>query len=485
MNNEQIKNGAFNGAMWNLATNIGTQLASFIIQVILARLLEPSAYGTIALVTFFIAVANVFVTTGYSSALIQKDEVTQEDCSTSFYIGLIISVILYLVLFISSPLVATFYNEPILINILRIQSLTLIFGSLTSVHYSLINRHLQFRKFFVINLSGIVAQGFVGILLALKGFGVWALVYSYLSNKVVVLIITWKVESWRPQKVFSWDAFRGLFSFSSKVLAFTLVDTIFSNIKLLIIGKKYSTEMLAYYNRGNQIPDLVATNGIGAIGNVLFPALSRCNNDFDLFKSAYRRAFKIMFYISFPIYLGLVAVAPSLTLVLLTDKWYDSILFMQLVSLTLIFNPFFVRCHVYNAMGRSDISMWLSFLDKVVITIFLVLALKYGDVYTLVIISLFTNMISVLFGIIINMKVLKYTLIEQIYDFGMNLLQAIFMFIPVYLINFMNILSIYKLLLQVIVGCGFYLLISIIMKNDSMIFILNILKTQFMSEREK
>ena len=465
-----------------MATNVGTQLASFVIQIILARILDPSAYGTVALVTFFVSVANVFVTTGYASALIQRKDISEVECSTSFFIGIAVALTLYATLFLMAPFVASFYSVDILISILRIQSLTLIFGALTSVHNAIIIRTLQFRKFFYINLSGITAQGVVGIVMALRGFGIWALVTSYVANRIVTLIVTWLVVKWHPQFIFSFKAFKDLFSFSSKVLIFTLIDTVYSNIRSLIIGKKYSEEMLAYYNRGNQIPTLVATDGIGSISNVLFPALSRYAENGVAFKSAYRSSYKLMFYISFPIYLGLAAVSEPLTIVLLTEKWRDSIIFMQIVSITLIFNPFFTRTHVYNAMGRSDISMWLSIVDKVLITFLLIFAVIYGDVYTLVISAFVSNAMAMLVGFFVNCKVLNYRYREQLKDALPPFILAICMFVPVYMINFLNIENILKLFIQTVSGVAIYALGSKLIKMESFVYLWGLINSYFKSK---
>lgn len=476
MDNNKIKHKAFSSAIWNTATNLTSQLVSFVIQVILARLLDPSAYGTIAMITIFVAVANVFVTTGYSSALIQKKEVSELECSTSFWIGLFIAIVGYLILFLCSPFVAEFYGNDTLTVALRMQALTLIFGALTSVHNALINKMLQFKKFFLINISGIIMQGVVGISLALMGYGVWALLLSYLANKIVVLVITWMVVKWKPKLIFSLGAFKGLFSFSSKVLILTLIDTIYSNIRSLIIGKKYNEETLAFYNRGNQIPDLVATNGIGSINGILFPTLSCYANESDGFKRAYRRAFSIMFFLSFPVYLGLAAVMPSLLTLLLTEKWSKSIIFARMISITFIFNPFFMRSHVYNAKGRSDVSMWLSIGDKIIVSVLLGIAILYTDIYFLVMSAFISNAISTIIGFRVNVKILGYNVKEQIGDAFPPLIASLIMFFLVENINKLLIPDWWKLMIQLVLGVGVYIGGCEILKVDGYVYLKGLVK---------
>ena len=476
MDSSKIRQKTFSGVFWNASTNIGTQLVSFAIQVVLARVLEPSAYGTIAMVTIFVAVTNVFVTTGYASALIQKKDVSEVECSTSFWMGVLIAGGGYFLLYMIAPAVASFYDKNELILILRMQAMALIFGALTSVHNALINRKLQFKKFFYINISGIFAQGVVGILLAYMNYGVWALVTSYLANRVVVLIVTWMVVDWKPAWIFSFTAFKGLFKFSGKLLVLTLIDTIYSNIRSIIIGKKYSEETLAFYSRGNQIPDLVATNGIGSINGILFPTLSRCANEKCTFKNAYRRAFGIMHLVSFPVYMGLAAVMPALSDLLFTQKWSESIVFAQMISISFIFNSFFVRSHAYNAKGRSDVSMWMSICDKVVVSILLVLAILYGDINFLVASAFISNAISTIIGVCVNCRVLDYKVKEQFKDAMPSFIIAVFMYCVVVSINALVIHNACKLIIQLCLGVIIYAMGCEIFKVESYIYLKGILK---------
>lgn len=284
--------------------------------------------------------------------------------------------------------------------------------------------------------------------------------------------------------MFSINAVKGLFSFSSKILIMTLIDTVYSNIRSFIVGKKYSSEMLAYYNRGSQIPTIITSNFLDSINSVMFPMLSRCQDNVQLFKAAMRRSFRLYFFLSFPLMFGLIAVAKPLTIILLTEKWSESIPFMQMVCIIGMFNPFFIRVHAYNAIGRSDVSLILSFADKIVITIVLLISLPFG-VYILIASQAVSNLISAIIGLFINKKVLKYSISEQLSDFSSTFMLGLIMFLVIWSVQYLNLGNWLTMILQIIIGVTVYFLGARLFKMDSLPFLRDTMKNYINKLRGK
>ena len=278
---ESIKGKAIFGFIWRFLQNAGTQIISFIISIVLARVLMPEDYGLVAMITVFTNIAMVFINTGFSSAIIQRKNLTDEESSTVFYFSIGMGLVMYSILYFSAPYIAAFYSQPRLIPMLRVESLVVVIGSLYSVPQALINRKMQFKKSFIVSLSGVIVQGAVGITLAYNGFGPWALIYATIANYAVNAFIMWVVVRWIPKLVFSVKAFSGMFLFSFKMLLSALFDTVFNNIRSIIIGWQYTSTDLAYYNRGYQFPSLLMTQIDSAITTVLFSSLSKFQDDWE------------------------------------------------------------------------------------------------------------------------------------------------------------------------------------------------------------
>lgn len=254
---ESIKGKAVFGFIWRFLQNAGTQIVSFIISILLARVLMPEDYGLVAMITVFTGIAMVFINTGFSSAIVQRKNLTEEETSTVFYFSIGMGIVIYGILYFCAPLIAKFYSEPKLVTMLRVTSLIVVIGSLYSVPQAIINRRMQFKKSFIVSMSGVLVQGVVGISLAYCGFGPWALIYGMLTNYVVNAVVMWMVVGWVPKLCFSVKAFSSMFMFSLKMLLSGLFDSVFNNIRSIIIGWQYSSTDLAYYNRGYQFPSLL------------------------------------------------------------------------------------------------------------------------------------------------------------------------------------------------------------------------------------
>lgn len=467
-----LRDQVFSGMIWKFAERISAQLVSFIVSVVLARILLPEAYGIVALVMVFINIANVFVTSGFSNALVQKKNADETDFSTIFYCSFAVSIVLYIGLFFAAPLIARFYQTEELTAVLRVFSLKIVLSSYSSVQHAYVSKHMIFKKFFFATFFGTVLSGVVGIIMALKGFGVWALVAQYLVNSTVDAIVLSITVKWRPRLLFSWNAAKGLMGYGWKVLCASLIGTLYGNLRSLIIGKYYTKDDLAYYNRGKNFPDLIMNNVVSTITSVLFPAMSNAG-DKDGIRRMTKKSVRMTSYIVFPMMAGMALVARPFVLVLLTEKWSEAIVYLQLVCL-------YNACHTItqtnlqaiNALGRSDVVLKLEFIKKPVGILMLIVAVPYG-VFAVAL----TLPLSAIFTMIVNMqpnrKLLSYGFLEQLKDLLPSLLLTGGMSVAVYFVGLLPIHNLLLLFLQICVGGGVYVLLSVVFKNDSFFYLWN------------
>ena len=331
----------------------GTQGIQFIVQIVLARLLLPEDFGLIAIVTIFILLANVFVQSGFNTALIQKKDADDEDFSSVFYLSLFVAGLLYVVLFLTSPFISVFYRSPQLILILRVLSVTLFFGAFNSIQNAYVARNMMFKKLFFSSLGAIIISGTVGIATAYLGWGVWALVAQQLTNQLAVTLILWFTVKWRPKLLFSIEKVKVLFSFGWKLLASSLINTLYMEIRSLIIGKIYIPAMLGFYDRGQQIPKVIVSNIDGAIQSVMLPALASQQDDKKRVKAMMRRAIMTSSFIMFPMMVGLAVVAEPVVKIILTDKWLPAVPFLQIFCASYSLWPIHTaNLQAINALGR-------------------------------------------------------------------------------------------------------------------------------------
>lgn len=474
-----ITTRAVDGVLWRLSQNFSTTLVNFVLQIWLARLLLPEHYGIIALTSVFITISMVFVQTGFTASLIQKATLSDIEVHSVFYTSIVLALILYLLIYIISPFLSAFYSEPLLSKVLRIQSINIIIASLYSVPVSLIQRNFEFKKTFLAGLISSICQGSIGILLALNGFGVWALVYASLTHSCVYYLIIIIATRWKPKAIFSLSAVRNLFSFSSKILLISLVNTLFNNIKSLIIGRAYNSELLGYYNRGYQIPVLLMNNVDGAINAVTFPALSRFQDDYSILVQKLRRSLQVSIYFVWPAMIGLAVVSKPLIILLLTEKWLLSIPFVVLTSIICMFWPFSVFTHAINAVGKSGLALKLNLLSKSIALLFMAITYRYG-IYYFVGSSIFSSIISISITMNVASRLLGFKVRDVISDCAPTLLVSFIMGFCVYLITYIPMHTFPQLVIQIMVGVLFYLSITWIFKFPSFLFIRSYIKMKFL-----
>lgn len=468
----------FSNFIWRFAERCGAQLVTFIVSIVLARILTPSDYGTIALVTVFTTILQVFIDSGLSTALIQKKDADDLDFSSVFYFNFVICIILYLIMFVSAPLIANFYKDSSLVSIVRVISLTLIISGVKGVQQSYVSRHMLFKRFFFSTLGGTIFSAVLGIIMAYAGFGVWAIVFQQLSNNAIDTLILWITVKWRPIKKFSWSRLKNLLSFGWKMLASSLLDTVYNNLRNMIIGKLYTSADLAFYNQGDKFPKLIVTNINTSIDSVLLPTMSNEQDNHVRVKDMTRRAIKISTYIMAPLMIGLAFCAKPIVQIVLTDKWLPCVPYLQIFCISYLFWPIHTaNLNAIKAMGRSDLFLKLEVIKKIIGMILLLITMNIS-VMAMAYSLLISGLISQVINSWPNRYLLKYSYIDQIKDILPNIVMALIMGVFVYFINYLNLSVLVSLMIQIILGGIIYLVLSIFTKNDSFTYLINILKNR-------
>ncbi len=477
MNN--MKKSIVSGVFWKFSERMAAQLVSVVVAIILARILAPSDYGVISLVTVFIALANVFVTDGFGSALIQKKNCDNKDFSTVFYFSIVFSIGLYVILFFASELVADFYNMPILSPVLKVLSLKVPIAAINSVQQAFVSRNMMFKRFFFATLIGTLISAVVGITMAYNGFGVWALVAQELTNTIIDTIVLWVTVKWRPERFFSFQKLKSLFSYGWKLLVQSLMVTLYGNLRSLIIGKVYTTNDLAYYTKGSYYPNLIIVNVDTAMSSALFPAMSKEQNNISGVKQMARRTTKLCSYVISPLLIGFAAVAESFVTIILTDKWLPIVPFIRIICVGLLMRAAQTTAlQAIKSVGRSDIVLKIDIPVRIFGLISIFAALPFGVIYIA-----FSEIAVAIFGLAIYAvacsKTVGYKIHELLGDFIINVGEALLMGGLVWLTGYaMNGLpAIVTLLVQIIVGMVSYITITWLLKNENFHYLLNAVKS--------
>ena len=471
-------NGVKGGLIWSFGERITAQLVSTIVTIVLARLLDPAHYGIISIVTVFITFCNVFVTSGMGSALVQKKEVDEQDYNTAFLISLMIAVVLYTVLFFAAPYVALFYEMAELKWVLRVMALRLPLASINSIQQAHVQRAMQFKRFFIATLFGTVLSGFVGIALALNGFGVWALVAQYLTNTTVDTIVLLFVEKWIPKLQFSMQKAKSIYSFGWKVLATNLVYTAEEDIRSLIVGKVFGSADLAFYDQGKKYPSILVNNLNSAINKVMLPAYSRTQDDLEKLKIMLRKSIAVGAFILGPVLIGFAAVSDSFIEVVLTSKWLFSSPYIKIFCLIYLTRPLETACHqALLAIGRSDIVLRIMIAVNVIAlaTVF-VATFGFHSVFLIAVGSLISSFVSLGSFMFFANKLIGYGLKEQIDDLFPALISSIIMGVVVYAIGFIGLDGVLLLFVQVLTGGLIYVFFAKAFRLSAYEYLISTLK---------
>lgn len=478
------KQVVFSSLIWRFLERCGAQGVTFIVSIVLARILDPDVYGTIALVTVFTTIMQVFVDSGMGNALIQKKDADDLDFSSVFWFNMFMCTVLYLIMFLIAPMIALFYNMPELTTVIRVLSLILIVSGVKNVQQAYVSRNMLFKRFFFSTLGGTLGAAVVGIVMAYLGCGVWALVGQMLFNTIVDTTILWFTVRWRPKKEFSFERLKGLFSFGWKLLVSSLLETIYNDLRQLVIGKIYTKDNLAQYNRGEQFPRVIVTNINTSIDSVLLPTMAKVQDDPSIVKAMTRRAIRTSTYIMLPLMVGLAVCAEPLVSLILTEKWLPCVPFLRIFCFTYAFYPIHTaNLNAIKAMGRSDLFLKLEILKKVV-GIIALLSTMWISVMAMAYSLLAVSVLSQIINSWPNKKLMDYSYLEQLRDMLPQMLIAIVMGACVYCVNFFELSLIITLIIQVVVGAIVYILLSKLFKIDSFEYIISLTKG-LIKERRK
>lgn len=476
MSNNREK--AISGVKWSTIEQIISLSFAFVIGIIIARLIGPSSYGLVAMLGIFIALGDVFVNSGIGIALIRRKDNSQEDYSTAFFINIIIGVLIYLVLFISAPLISTFYNIPQLQDVCRIYSLSLLFSSLSIVQTAKLTHDLQFGKQTLIRIISQIFSGIIAIGLAVAGYGVWALVWYKLSDSIFRSLLLWIVSGWTPILAFSKQTCNYLYSFGSKMLITSIIDVIYDNIYTLLIGKFYTTASVGYYNRSFQISKVPQYFFSKVAGKVFLPTLASYQDDKVKMLDIYERMTRIAVFCIYPIMILLIVLSRPLIIVLLGNEWIKSILLLQLLSLSGIFYTLtLINLNLFFVKGRSDILLKADIQKKAIGFILVVTMVHLGLVWVCIA-SILYSLTAFMINCNQTKKIINYGLIPQVKQALPSLIYSILAGMIVSLIVYVIESDIVQLLVGGIVGIISYIGIAALFREPSLVELKRIIQHQ-------
>lgn len=411
-----IKNKVVSGVIWQGLERVGTYGIGFAVSIILARLLSPEEFGVIAIMMVFITLSNVFIDSGFSTALIQKKDMEETDCCSAFYINIVMGLVLYGILYLASPYIARFYETEGLTLYLHVFSLILVIRSFSLVQNALLRKRMLFHLSFRISWVALIISGIVGISMAYSGCGVWSLIAQQLTNAFVTVIMQWYWVKWRPQWLFDWQRTKGLFSFGWKMFCSSFLDTLYNDIYSLVIGKIADLKTLSYYDRGKQYPKYGMDIMNSTIGTVLLPAFSELQDDRPKMKLLARRGLKSIMFMVTPALAFLFAFAESITVLLLTEKWLPSVIFVRLCCITFFFWPFHTtNLQIITACGRSDVFLILEIIKKIQGILVIAITYRFG-VVTMIATGAAMGLVGVFENGWYNRKLIDYAPWQQLWD---------------------------------------------------------------------
>lgn len=462
--------------IWKLLEQFSSQLVSFVISVILARILMPSDYGIIAILLVFISFANVIVDGGLNTALIQKKDADQIDFSTIFWFCLLVALVLYISLFLCAPLVARFYDNDIYIPLLRVIGLVLFFNSFNSIQRAYVSRHMLFRKLFYINAVAILVSGTLGIVMAYKGFGVWALVGQTLCSPLVCCIMMLVAIQWLPTFEFSRVRFKSLFDFGWKIFLTNIIVAVYGNIRSLIIGKLYQPSALAYFDRGKSLPNLLMSNVTTSINTVLLPSFSEEQDNSVRVKQMMRRSVQVSYLFVAPLLVGFFFASKEIVLFLLTDKWLPAVPFIRIFCIAFLLMPIQnINVTAIQSLGYSNITLKLELIKKIIEAIILVVSFMI-DVYAVAWGIVLYNAICIIINLSPTKKLIDYGVIEQVKDVLPTLMLAIIMGVVVFSLELLGLNNALTLVLQIFIGGALYYYLCRLIKLDSFVYVKEYIK---------
>ncbi|NLJ18847.1 lipopolysaccharide biosynthesis protein [Globicatella sulfidifaciens] len=416
MENESLKKKAIRGVSWSFVDNIASQGITFLVGIILARLLTPAEFGILGMITIFIAISNSIIDSGFSNALIRKNDAKRIDYNTVFIFNLVLSLVLYGVLYVASPAISRFFHEPQLVAITRVMGLLLLINALGIIQRTLLVKRVDFKTQTKVSVIASLGSAVVGVGMAWAGFGVWSLVGQQLSRQFLNTLFLWVFNRWRPLLEFSIQSFKELFSFGSKLLASGLIDTLFKNIYYIIIGRFYSAAQLGQYTRAEQFNMIFSSNLTSVIQRVSYPVLSSIQNEAERLREAYRRVIKSTMLVTFACMLGLAACAKPVILILIGEKWLVAAEYLQIICFSGMLYPLHaINLNILQVKGRSDLFLKLEIIKKGLAVLPITLGIIYG-IKVMLLAKVFNSFLAYYLNARYSKSMVNYSVKEQIAD---------------------------------------------------------------------
>lgn len=472
-----IQNKAFLNFLWKFLEQTLGQAVSLVVSIVLARLLLPEDYGVVTVVLIFICVCDVFISQGFASALIQKKEVDEKDLSSMFFGSLFLSFVLYGFLFISAPFIQDYFGAQyvLLCPILRVMGLQIPVSAIKAIQQSIVSRNLEFKKFFWATLSGKIVSAFVGIAMAMKGMGAWALAGQSLSCCIVDTCVLSMIVKWKPILYFSMKRIRPMLSFGSKLVLAGLVDTLYNKLRSFVIGKRFSPSDLAYYEKGDQFPSLLMNTTNSSLMAVLFPVMAKFQDEKDQVLQVCRRSVKVCTFVLFPVMAILALVSDDLICLLLSDRWRDCVPYAKIFCAVYAFYPIYtVNIQAIKAIGKGGAYLWLEVAKKINGIICLVIAIPFGVVWIALSLLISTFINYIINGVAAKL-ILKYSVKDQVFDIIPNLFVVAFMTVLVLLLPSISEYRLVNIMIDSFMGIVLYIGASFVLKNESLKYLLAII----------
>lgn len=457
---DSLKNKTVKGIVWSSVERFSVQGIQFLVMIVMARLLTPKDYGLVGMVAIFIAVAQSLVDSGFSQALIRKQNRTETDNSTVFYFNIVVGILLYLVLFAIAPWVADFYNSPELTALMRVICLSVVFNSFVVVQRALLTVNIDFKTQAKASLTAAVVSGVIGIGMAYSGFSYWSIVAQQLVNLGLNTLLLWIFTRWRPRWIYSWGSFRELFTFGSKLMVSGLLDVVYRNMYLLVIGKVFTASSLGYYTRANQFAEFPSSNLTGIMQRVTYPVLCQIQDDDERLAQIYRRFLRLSAFLIFPLLVGLSAVAEPFVLLLLKEQWLFAATLLQIICFAMMWYPIHaINLNLLQVKGRSDLFLRLEIIKKAIAVLILCVTIPMGLIAMCV-----GQILSSLIALIINTnytgKLIQVGFLRQMRDLLPTLLLSLSMWGVVYGITSCLSGIILQLIVGIVAGMVYYIALS-------------------------
>ena len=475
---ESLQKKTLSGVIWSFTENFMLQIIQFAIGVLMARILTPGDYGMVGMLSIFMAISQTLVDSGFSNALTRKVDRTEVDCATVFYFNIVVGIVLYFVIFFSAPLIADFYKTPLLEDLTKVIALPLIFNSLCIVQQARLTIKMDFKTQAKISVTSSIVTGLSGLAMAYSGFGVWTLAYSSVIGAVVRCILLWWFTHWKPLWTYSWQSFREMFSYGSKLLTSALIDTTYSNIYPIIIGRLFSASELGYYTRANAYAALPSTTVSGLLKRVTFPLLCEIQNDDERLERIYRQLLRLSAFVVFPLMMGFAALAHPVIVAMITDKWEPCVPYLQILCFALMWYPIHaLNLNLLQVKGRSDLFLKLEIIKKIVGVSVILITFPFGVLYMCVG-SVFSSILCLVINTYYTGKLIQVGFLMQMRDLLPTILYSLSMGVLVYGVTLFFDSNLLKIAVGMLVGLLYYPSVAYLTKSSELSYLISMIKNR-------